>query len=343
MGFVGDIGTVIGGAGSLIGGIGGLFSKGNHRFRYRAKLMDEISQHQENRRYKKAVEFWNMKNAYDSPSQQLYRMRVAGINPFLEGGMPSPSGDLPNAPTGNPSMPSLETGSRIGDITGASLAMAQIANLNAKTRQVENTTPSKSQFDRQLETNIALEQAKVFDQKQMGEIHRMEATFQSAIYEDRVDQFKTKSQQFKKDLELTCANIDKTLSDKNLTDENVKLVGEKVKECIYNQALLRVREQAERAGINLTTSQIQKIGEEIQNIQSSTAYTDGLKDNLVYVARDLRASAYQKNASGAKATAEKRLAEKQAKYYGYKTVSEIVSNYSNSAEHIAKMIVPFLP
>lgn len=90
---------------------------------------------------------WQMENAYNSPSAQIQRMRAAGLNPdMMYGG--GVSGNLsassPSMTSGAPSSPMDFTalGSK-GTIGDAAIQAAQLAQLNAQTKNIEADTKKK--------------------------------------------------------------------------------------------------------------------------------------------------------------------------------------------------------
>lgn len=90
---------------------------------------------------------WQMENAYNSPSAQIQRMRAAGLNPdMMYGG--GVSGNLsafsPSMTSGAPSSPmdftALGSKRTIGD---AAIQAAQLAQVNAQTKNIEADTKKK--------------------------------------------------------------------------------------------------------------------------------------------------------------------------------------------------------
>jgi hypothetical protein len=82
---------------------------------------------------RKNVRFWEKQNAYNDPSQQMARLKQAGLNPHLVYGQ-SAAGAAGNAGAISPTKASYTGTAQIGDRTmGAFQTSAQIANINMDT------------------------------------------------------------------------------------------------------------------------------------------------------------------------------------------------------------------
>lgn len=83
------IGGIISGVGSLLGGLGSS-AMNNKAVQDTNKANMEIAkyqaqwQQQENEKaYQRSLNMWNLQNEYNSPTQQMARIRAAGLNPNL--------------------------------------------------------------------------------------------------------------------------------------------------------------------------------------------------------------------------------------------------------------------
>lgn len=101
-------------ASGLLSGIGSLFGAKNNNVtqmkiaqmtnesnRQIAREANEFNREMYERQYKDSVDFWNMQNQYNDPTQEIQRLRHAGINPayaFGNGGQSS-AAQLPTAPS----------------------------------------------------------------------------------------------------------------------------------------------------------------------------------------------------------------------------------------------------
>jgi len=85
-GNVGD-GYIIGGdmIGAAIGSAAMLYDSYQNRKNSKeiARLNNEAAKKEAELAYQRELEMWNMRNAYESPEQQMARMRAAGLNPHL--------------------------------------------------------------------------------------------------------------------------------------------------------------------------------------------------------------------------------------------------------------------
>lgn len=64
-------------------------------------MQNAANRRAEKRAYDRSIEFWNMQNAYNSPVQQMQRLKEAGLNPRLIYGQSSgaAAGNAPSAPS----------------------------------------------------------------------------------------------------------------------------------------------------------------------------------------------------------------------------------------------------
>ena len=83
------LGGVVAGVGSLLGGFGSS-AMNNKAVQDTNKANMEIAkyqaqwQQQENEKaYQRSLKMWNLQNEYNSPTQQMARIRAAGLNPNL--------------------------------------------------------------------------------------------------------------------------------------------------------------------------------------------------------------------------------------------------------------------
>lgn len=85
-----------------------------------------------------SIEFWNMQNAYNSPSAQVQRMRDAGLNPALMYGGSGGSTPAGSIPTPDVQRPQFDT-PRWGDASSGALAtLSAMYDLDIKAAQADN-------------------------------------------------------------------------------------------------------------------------------------------------------------------------------------------------------------
>lgn len=86
---------------------------------------NQFAEQQATTAYNRQVQFWNLQNAYNDPSQQIARMRNAGINPTLaysQGGLTNVGAATPAVAPGSTNAP--VTGSYSGSASPASMSEA---------------------------------------------------------------------------------------------------------------------------------------------------------------------------------------------------------------------------
>ena len=80
---------IISGVGSLLGGLGSSAmnnkavqdtNKANMEI---AKYQSQWQQQENEKAYQRSLNMWNLQNEYNSPTQQMARIRAAGLNPNL--------------------------------------------------------------------------------------------------------------------------------------------------------------------------------------------------------------------------------------------------------------------
>lgn len=83
------LGGIVAGVGSLLGGVGSSAisnkavrdtNKANMEI---AKYQAQFSQQENEKAYQRSLNMWNLQNEYNSPIQQMARLRTAGLNPNL--------------------------------------------------------------------------------------------------------------------------------------------------------------------------------------------------------------------------------------------------------------------
>lgn len=160
----------------------GLFGK-KKAFEYNSKLQAQQNayneriaaiQNQRNREnaqwaydteFKNNVDFWNMQNAYNTPSAQMERLRRAGLNPYTlnasadpgnAGAVSSPDMNTPDTigyssashPGMSENMPELQLDSVVTKFFDAQLRQKQIQRMDAEIENIRQDTVNKSKnFD----------------------------------------------------------------------------------------------------------------------------------------------------------------------------------------------------
>jgi len=114
---------------------------------YMNRANQQFAVEQSNKQYQRTKELWNMDNLYNSPEQQMARLKAAGLNPNLVygKGATATSKGPPSTPQqanwqGRNPMENLSTLSAYQDIK---LKSAQIANVDADTKQKLTATTGR--------------------------------------------------------------------------------------------------------------------------------------------------------------------------------------------------------
>lgn len=134
---------------ALVAGIGGAF---NSIFQGRQNRKNREFQERENQINRQfAVDMWNKQNEYNLPTNQMQRLRDAGINPHLaySQGQPMNTSNAPATPSGVGSLPQgIAPQMNIGEIFNALMTKAQIKQMEAQT---EKTLAEKEEVEARTE------------------------------------------------------------------------------------------------------------------------------------------------------------------------------------------------
>ena len=161
------IGGVISGVGSLLGGLGSS-AMNNKAVQDTNKANMEIAkyqaqwQQQENEKaYQRSLNMWNLQNEYNSPTQQMARIRAAGLNPNLvygNGVTGNSSGSAPQYEPAKFNAPTMQA--YRGWNLGISDAISQFLAYRTAKAQVDNMEAQNSLIRQQTATE-ATKQANI--------------------------------------------------------------------------------------------------------------------------------------------------------------------------------------
>ena len=161
------VGGIISGVGSLLGGIGSS-AMNNKAVRDTNKANMEIAkyqaqwQQQENEKaYQRSLNMWNLQNEYNSPTQQMARIRAAGLNPNLvygNGVTGNSSGSTPQYEPAKFNAPTMQA--YRGWNLGISDAISQFLAYRTVKAQVDNMEAQNSLIRQQTATE-ATKQANI--------------------------------------------------------------------------------------------------------------------------------------------------------------------------------------
>lgn len=161
------VGGIISGVGSLLGGFGSS-AMNNKAVRDTNKANMEIAkyqaqwQQQENEKaYQRSLNMWNLQNEYNSPAQQMARIRAAGLNPNLvygNGVTGNSSGSTPQYEPAKFNAPTMQA--YRGWNLGISDAISQFLAYRTAKAQVDNMEAQNSLIRQQTATE-ATKQANI--------------------------------------------------------------------------------------------------------------------------------------------------------------------------------------
>lgn len=161
------VGGIISGVGSLLGGIGSS-AMNNKAVRDTNKANMEIAkyqaqwQQQENEKaYQRSLNMWNLQNEYNSPTQQMARIRAAGLNPNLVYGNGVTGNSVGSTPQYEPAKFNAPTMQAYrGWNLGISDAISQFLAYRTVKAQVDNMEAQNSLIRQQTATE-ATKQANI--------------------------------------------------------------------------------------------------------------------------------------------------------------------------------------
>ncbi len=171
------------------------------------------------------VQQWNAQNEYNLPTNQMKRLRDAGINPHLaySQGQPMNSSNAPAAPSGVSSLPAGEAPKfNLGELYQTLLTKSQIKNMDADTakkeaekREVEARTENTT-----TDTEIKKVELNHKDREIMAKIN---------VDEQQVEESKSRIESSEVANRKMEQEIENLKSQKNLTDQQV----ENLKKTVY--------------------------------------------------------------------------------------------------------------
>ena len=246
------LGGIVAGVGSLLGGVGSS-AMNNKAVRDTNKANMEIAkyqaqwQQQENEKaYQRSLNMWNLQNEYNSPTQQMARIRAAGLNPNLvygNGVTGNSSGSTPQYESAKFNAPTMQA--YRGWNLGISDAISQFLAYRTAKAQVDNMEAQNSLIRQQTATeatkqaNIAASTSRSeFDLSMAKELK--DVSVSSAIADMNQKQASASQGWTKANREVIQYELDKALF-----DNKIKLSNEE-----YLKALESVRQLQQDNDIN---------------------------------------------------------------------------------------------
>ena len=255
------VGGIISGVGSLLGGLGSS-AMNNKAVRDTNKANMEIAkyqaqwQQQENEKaYQRSLNMWNLQNEYNSPTQQMARIRAAGLNPNLvygNGVTGNSSGSTPQYEPAKFNAPTMQA--YRGWNLGISDAISQFLAYRTAKAQVDNMEAQNSLIRQQTATeatkqaNIAASTSRSeFDLNMAKELK--DVSVSSAIADMNQKQAGASQGWTKANREVIQYELDKALFDNKIKLNNQE----------YLKALQIVRQFQQSYDINSFRNEIERV------------------------------------------------------------------------------------
>ena len=149
------IGAIIAGGASLLGSALGSFSqkKTNDKNMELARYQNTWQAQENEKAYQRNLKMWNLQNAYNSPTQQMARLRTAGLNPNLVYGNGVTGNSAGSTPQYQPAdIKRAELSSYRGWNQGLTDAVSNFLAYRSNRAQVENMEAQNSLIRQQTAT-----------------------------------------------------------------------------------------------------------------------------------------------------------------------------------------------
>lgn len=266
---------------ALVAGIGGAF---NSIFQGRQNRKNREFQERENQINRQfAVDMWNKQNEYNLPTNQMQRLRDAGINPHLaySNGQPMNTSNAPASPTGIGSMPQgIAPQMNIGEIFNALMTKAQIKQMEAQT---EKTIAEKEEVEARTEgigkDNKVKDIELTYKEREiLANIGVTEG--QIDIIKSNLETAKINDDKLRKEIENIEANTAKTKQEKENLEKNLVLIGAQVLNILEDTELKR----AQRGLVDIQKGNVQ------QQTKLLLAQTGIAQTEQRYKAREIEAA-----------------------------------------------------
>ena len=280
------LGGIVAGVGSLLGGVGSS-AMNNKAVQDTNKANMEIAkyqaqwQQQENEKaYQRSLNMWNLQNEYNSPTQQMARIRAAGLNPNLvygNGVTGNSSGSTPQYEPAKFNAPTMQA--YRGWNLGISDAISQFLAYRTAKAQVDNMEAQNSLIRQQTATeatkqaNIAASTSRSeFDLNMAKELK--DVSVSSAIADMNYKQAGAAQGWTKANREVIQYELDKALF-----DNKIKLSNEE-----YLKALQSVRQLQQDNDINSFRYRMERLFG--SSSDASKVASELLKRMSMYLIRD---------------------------------------------------------
>lgn len=254
------LGGIVAGVGSLLGGVGSS-AMNNKAVQDTNKANMEIAkyqaqwQQQENEKaYQRSLKMWNLQNEYNSPTQQMARIRAAGLNPNLvygNGVTGNSAGSTPQYEPAKFNAPTMQAyrGWNLGisDATSQYLAYrtvkAQVDNMEAQNSLIRQQTATEAT----RQANVAASTARSeFDLNMAKELK--DVSVSSAIADMNQKQAGASQGWTKANREVIQYELDKALFDNKikLSNQEYLKVFQSVRQLTQDNDINAFRNEMER-------------------------------------------------------------------------------------------------
>ena len=260
---------------------GGMANRASQERQNRMNLMAQSVENERNRRF--AVDMWNKQNEYNLPTNQMQRLRDAGINPHLaySQGQPMNTSNAPASPTGIGSMPQgVAPQMNIGEVFNALLTSAQVKNMNAQTektiaekKEVESRTQGIDKDNKVKDIELTYKEREILANIGVteGQIDTIKSNLETAkITDDKL----------RKEIENIEANTAKTKQEKENLEKNLVLIGAQVLNVLEDTEL----KKAQRGLVDIQKGNVQ------QQTKLLLAQTGIAQTEQRYKAREIEAA-----------------------------------------------------
>lgn len=272
------IGAAIGaGAGLFSGVANGLFAGRTARINY------NYGERAANNAHARQIEFWNMQNAYNTPTAERERLEDAGLNPALmysNGAGASNAGQLSSVPVNPAAGSGLYNPGKLvpGDMMDSILKLAQVKNIEADTANKRSSNENISLQADLTRSVTDLTQSRVLGQDVKNNIDSLSLKLNEALFSTNVSQaeqtLRNSIQTYDKIIADTIGQMNKNALfglEKSTMENYLSLQGQQI-------ALTAVKVAAERAGISLTQAKISEIEQHISTMASQIRLNDQTLD-----------------------------------------------------------------
>jgi|GEM_PF-2236331 hypothetical protein len=276
-----DPATIISGISAGLSLFGGMANRQSQERQNMRNLRAQAFENERNRQF--ALDMWNKQNEYNLPTNQMQRLRDAGINPHLaySNGQPMNTSNAPASPTGIGSMPQgIAPQMNIGEVFNALLTSAQVKNMNAQTektiaekKEVESRTQGIDKDNKVKDIELTYKEREILANIGVteGQIDTIKSNLETAkITDDKL----------RKEIENIEANTAKTKQEKENLEKNLVLIGAQVLNILEDTEL----KKAQRGLVDIQKGNVQ------QQTKLLLAQTGIAQTEQRYKAREIEAA-----------------------------------------------------